>query len=49
MRLSDIHPGDVLIYWHDNGLKGGALCYARVVRVNRVTVTVETEHHGIRC
>ena len=47
MKLSDVHPGDVLTYWHDNGIDG-QLCYARVVRVNRVTVAVETEHHGIR-
>lgn len=41
-----IKPGDVLTYYHDAGIHA-ELCYARVVRVNRVTVTVETEHHGV--
>lgn len=41
MKLTDLQPGDVVTYWHDDGI-GGTIGYRRVVRVNRVTVTVET-------
>ena len=41
MKLENIRVGDVLYYWHDDGI-GGTIGYRRVVRVNRKTVTVET-------
>lgn len=43
----DVKRGDVLTYWHDDGWRG-QLGYARVLRVNRATVDVETEHRVLR-
>lgn len=32
VQLSDLKPGDVVSYYHDNGL-GGTLNYAKVVKI----------------
>lgn len=51
MKIEEIAPGDILTYWYDAGggrCMGPTICYAKVVRVNRVTVSVMTEHHGVK-
>lgn len=42
--MTTIATGDYLRGWHDTGAFGFELVYARVIRVNRVTVTVIGEH-----
>jgi hypothetical protein len=41
--VNALKAGDVLTFWHDSGCFGAQACFAKVVRVNPVTVTVETE------
>jgi len=41
--LTEMRPGDVLQYWHDTGCFGGALCYARIVKVGKKMVRVRGE------
>lgn len=35
--------GDVLWYWFDTGAMGASMVFVKVIRVNRVTFTVENE------
>jgi hypothetical protein len=41
--VGEAKAGDVVTYWHDSGCFGAQACFAKVVRVNRKTLTVETE------
>jgi hypothetical protein len=44
MKLDDIHAGDKLAYWHQQGAGMGAvLCFCEVVRVGPVKVRVRDE------
>jgi len=43
-----VHRGMIVFKWHDTRAFGMTQMYAEVIRVNRVTVTVEWLRSGIR-
>lgn len=45
---SELAPGMVVFKWHDSGALGPQPMFAEVIRVNRVTATIEYLRSGLR-